>query len=136
MKITVLSAHSPQWVDAHHSAIDLMIRFAHLGDEAVFFTASPNDVEPHGQDIFNRAVAGEFGAVAEYVPPTPWEIAARDNPPQRCQQMKLAAEQATHWEIMGDTVQANAWRNYYRELYALEQAPDWPMIEQWPEAPQ
>lgn len=34
------------------------------------FTASPDDVEPHGRDLYARAMAGEFGPVAEYVPPT------------------------------------------------------------------
>ena len=28
------------------------------------FTASPDDVEPHGRDLYARAVAGEFGPVA------------------------------------------------------------------------
>ncbi|MFA7347271.1 MAG: hypothetical protein WCZ86_05885 [Desulfurivibrionaceae bacterium] len=37
--------------------------------EPVPFTASPNDSEPHGVDLYNRAIAGEFGPVAPYVEP-------------------------------------------------------------------
>jgi hypothetical protein len=45
------------------------------------FTASPADSEQIGQDLFARAVAGEFGPVAPYVapavvPPTPEQTEA------------------------------------------------------------
>ena len=33
------------------------------------FTASPDDPEAHGQDLYTRAVAGEFGGIAPYVAP-------------------------------------------------------------------
>ena len=35
------------------------------------FTSSPDDSEPLGVEIYNRAVNGEFGAVEEYVPVPP-----------------------------------------------------------------
>lgn len=35
------------------------------------FTASPNDPEKHGRDIYTKAEAGEFGPVAPYVEPPP-----------------------------------------------------------------
>lgn len=35
------------------------------------FTASPDDVEEQGRELFKRAQAGEFGQVAPYVPPVP-----------------------------------------------------------------
>lgn len=42
------------------------------------FTASPYDVEPLGQEIHRRALAGEFGPIAAYQAPTksPAEIIA------------------------------------------------------------
>lgn len=33
------------------------------------FSASPDDVEPHGRDLYARAMAGEFGPVAPWVEP-------------------------------------------------------------------
>lgn len=63
--------------------------------------------------------------------PTLLEVANRDNPIKR----QREPTHAQHWDMMGNTTQA-AWRNYYRGLYALEQAPGWPLVEQWPEAPQ
>lgn len=37
--------------------------------EPLQFTASPNDCEPHGVELYNRAIAGEFGPIAPYVEP-------------------------------------------------------------------
>lgn len=59
------TAHSPKWIDSTHTAIDLFITFDELGE--VPFRATPNDIETHGVDIFNKAVAGDFGPVAEFI---------------------------------------------------------------------
>lgn len=47
-----------------------------IGD--VDFVAAKNDVEPHGVEIYNRAMAGEFGVIANYVESekTPGQIKA------------------------------------------------------------
>ena len=58
-----------KWANKEHTAIDLECNFSHLKDEAVPFTASPNDTEQHGRDLFQKAVNGEFGEIAEYVKP-------------------------------------------------------------------
>jgi hypothetical protein len=61
---------NPVYSRADHSAINCTVTFDDLG--ALPFTASSDDVEAHSVEIFNRAVAGEFGAVAAYVsPPAP-----------------------------------------------------------------
>jgi len=61
-------AKNPQWVDAEHTMIDLVIKWDVFPEELPF-TASPNDIEQHGRDIFAAALQGEFGPVVEYVPP-------------------------------------------------------------------
>ncbi|TDN54624.1 virus tail fiber assembly protein lambda gpK [Buttiauxella sp. JUb87] len=38
---------------------------------AISFTASANDHEKYGQDIYANAAAGEYGVVAAYIPPPP-----------------------------------------------------------------
>ena len=37
--------------------------------EPVPFTASPDDSEPHGAELYARAMAGEFGEISPYVEP-------------------------------------------------------------------
>ena len=66
--MNINSAKNPAWANAEKTAIDLTVRFSHL-DYEVPFTASPDDTELHGQEIFAAAVAGEFGEVAPYAAP-------------------------------------------------------------------
>jgi hypothetical protein len=49
--------------------IDLDIEHPEFG--WIPFTASPNDVEEKGRDLYAQAIAGDFGPVAAYVPPPP-----------------------------------------------------------------
>lgn len=46
-----------------------------------------------------------------------------------------AIRQAQHFEMMDEPEQAAAWRDYYQALYALESAPNWPELVQWPPLP-
>ncbi|MEE4741107.1 phage tail protein [Pseudomonas alliivorans] len=64
---TVISVRDPRWADLTHTAISMWVLFEEFKDTygEVPFGASPKDPEPHGVDLFNRAVAGEFGPVLE-----------------------------------------------------------------------
>lgn len=64
----IISASSPRYSSADGQTVTLSVEFAGLG-EVVPFTARPDDVEPHGRALYQRAVAGEFGAVAAYSAP-------------------------------------------------------------------
>lgn len=55
---------------------------------------------------------------------------------RRARMMVNATVQTQHFTMMGDTAQADAWRAHYQALYALEQLPEWPLVEQWPVAPE
>jgi len=66
-KLTSLS--NPRWVNSEHTAIDCEITTSQFGDEVLPFTASENDIEPHGRALFASIVAGDFGPIAEYVAP-------------------------------------------------------------------
>ena len=50
-----------------HGTIDLEINHPQFG--WIPFSASPDDVEAHGREIYAAAIAGEFGAIAPYVAP-------------------------------------------------------------------
>lgn len=58
----VVSARNPEYTP---HGIELLVTFEGLGE--VPFHATPTDTEPHGRDIFSRALNGEFGAIAAYV---------------------------------------------------------------------
>ena len=69
MTLAYTTVTNCRWANAAHTAIDCQATFAHLG--TVPFTANSRDCEAHGVEIYNRAVAGDFGAIAEYVAPPP-----------------------------------------------------------------
>lgn len=66
---TVNSARNPVWADYAQTKIDLEVDFDELDEVYVPFTAEPTDPEAHGVDLYNRAVAEEFGAVGAFVAP-------------------------------------------------------------------
>ena len=61
-------AKTPIFRDPLGESLDLVVKFDHL-DFEVPFTARADDPEPHGRDLYARAMAGEFGEVAAYVAP-------------------------------------------------------------------
>ena len=65
MKITNVKA--PVWANAEHTLLDVILETDVFGE--IPFSASPDDVEAHGREIFADAVAGKFGVIAEYVAP-------------------------------------------------------------------
>lgn len=69
MRRTLISCAKPVWADEAHTAIVCTALFKEVG-EALQFKAIASDVEPHGQDLFKRLIAGEFGPIAEYMPAT------------------------------------------------------------------
>lgn len=65
----ILSARLPEYTE--NGGIKLLVTFESLGE--VPFHATPDDTEPHGRDLYARAMQGEFGVVEEHVtPPIPF----------------------------------------------------------------
>lgn len=131
MEIILESAHSPRMNST--GGVDLRAKFAHLAEE-VDFTASDRDPHEHGRLILARALAGEFGEVAAYIPPTELEIAEKENPPKREQLMADAIVKFNHYTIFGNTTLATEWQYYYKALFYLAEKPEWPLVD-FPAAP-
>ncbi|TNI12692.1 hypothetical protein [Aeromonas veronii] len=127
--IEIIHAENPRQFDGDSETITLDVLFSHLPD-AIQFTARKDDIEPHGQALYERTVAGEFGEIA-ILP----DIASRDNPWKRHQCLSEARDMSLHWDIMGDNEKADAWREYYRAVYALIFQKSWPMVSKWPSRP-
>lgn len=62
-----MDAKNPKWANAAHTIIDMAVVHEVYGE--IPFSASPDDVEPHGRELFQRAVGGEFGPIADYAAP-------------------------------------------------------------------
>lgn len=69
---TLEYAKNPIWNNKEGTAILLTVKWAEFQEEMPF-GATSYDPEPWGVDLYNRAKAGEFGEVAQFVeevPPT------------------------------------------------------------------
>jgi hypothetical protein len=131
-------AKNPVWANAEHTMIDLTIKWEGINEEYPF-TASPTDVEAHGRAIFAAAAAGEYGPVAEYLPPpapTPEELVAQAT----AKRNQLLAE--SDWTQLPDAraamgaEKAAEWDAYRQALRDITDQPGFPAEINWPVKPQ
>lgn len=83
-----------QWANAEHTAINCEVNFDSLVEDFVPFTASADDLYEHTKDIFEKAIAGEFGEILEYVEPPVVEVAQPPAPTKEELMAKLLEIQA------------------------------------------
>jgi hypothetical protein len=66
--LTLEYAKNPIYGNPEGTCIELIVKWEEFPDEMPF-GANTWDPEPWGVELYYRANAGEFGAVAPYVPP-------------------------------------------------------------------
>ncbi|APU00417.1 tail fibers [Aeromonas phage 3] len=94
-KITILGAKAPVWANHEKTAINLKVRLSHLPKLEIKFTATPDDGQEHGRELFVRASHGEYGTISPCTAPTDEEVAAKLYPTvKRVELEKLEAELA------------------------------------------
>lgn len=59
-----------KWCDAEHSMFDCIVKYEEFNEEHPSGIA-PTDPYSHIQEIWTKGIAGEYGVIAEYVPPPP-----------------------------------------------------------------
>ena len=117
--ITYSAAQNPVWANLAKTMIDVEVNFDHVDfEEWTVFTADPNDPSPHGGEIYNACVAGDFGTIADYVAPA--DITGDDAMTTlRSERDRLLAE--TDWWAMQDrtmTTEQTTYRTLLRDLPA------------------
>lgn len=154
--MTILNARQPRWNDVEHTSLNLLVTFEETKDTLgeVPFTASPKDPEPHGREVFERAVALEYGDIAE-----PSEEILTRAQQMKCSgfsalatsmiaklqgelntlQDSVALEMATETEVASlPTTQAqlDLWRKYRVLLSRVETQATYPHTVDWPKQPE
>ena len=64
---TIENARELIYISEDKTAIVMKVKFLEF-DEELPFCAAPYDNTTHGVELFNRAIAGEFGPIADYAP--------------------------------------------------------------------
>ena len=123
-------AKDPVWANAEHTMIDCEINHPTYG--WIPFTASLDDVEAHGREVFTALSKGD---AAEYVPPplpTTEELAAA----ARAERNALLA--ATDWTQAADVPQTtkDKWAPYRQALRDVTEQSGFPSEIQWPSKPE
>ncbi len=90
-----------RWANSDHTSIDMTVT---INGQKMPFTARADDPESYGRELFNKAVAGEFGKIAEYQPPV-WE--------QKVEKIELTDEQINH---IAEKAAEVAFKKIYEEV--------------------
>ena len=95
MKYTQVT--NPIWANSEHTLINCNVLFTNIGTLEPF-TANPLDTSnPSSAQIFDECVAGDYGTVAEYVPPPPYVPDAQAN-----KATATSLLSATDWATIAD----------------------------------
>jgi hypothetical protein len=127
---------SPHFANADKTLINCEIEHETYG--WIPFTASPDDSEQHGREIFAALIAGDHGPIADYTPP----------PPPTTDQLATAARAqrdtlltASDWTQLPDA-QASlsaekkaAWSAYRKALRDITDQATFPEKITWPDKP-
>ena len=65
--MNIIEAKNPKYITSDKSIIQLDVLFEGFS-EYLPFGATADDVEPHGRELYARAVSGEFGEIASGIP--------------------------------------------------------------------
>jgi hypothetical protein len=101
------------WANAEHNSIDCEVTFDKIGTAP--FTANPLDTSnPSSKQIFDECVAGDYGVIAEYVPPPPYVPTAEDN---KNTAVNLLSQ--TDWATIADVADPNISNPYLTNQQAF-----------------
>lgn len=130
MSLTIVSVINPRWTNAEHTTVDVIARFSEIDDDLPF-TATPWDTEAHGQEIYAKALAGEYGEIAEYIPPSDEELA------RQVRDERAGLLFACDWTQAPDVPQATRekWATYRQALRDITSQTGFPHDIIWPSKP-
>jgi hypothetical protein len=144
--MAITSVSNPRWANESQTIIDCDITTDITGSEIMPFTASINDPESCGRQVFEECIGGKYGPIAKYSPPPPPPI-----PPEpTTEQNKRHAESllaATDWTMQPDVrdesvqphlLNVSEFKAYRAAVRAIAVDPqpgylEWPSkpVEQW-----
>ena len=108
--MNIIEAKNPKYITSDKSIIQLDVLFEGFS-EYLPFGATADDVEPHGRELYARAVSGEFGEIASGIP----EVSLEEAKTEKLEAVKtafLAASETAHcMSSVGFEIDANETAN-------------------------
>jgi len=131
-KRNLIKCESPRWLTPHQKDYVIMkCCFQESCDELNTFVASSKDCEPHGVDIYERAVKGEFGQIAPYQPKSDQILAS--NARQKRNEI-LSKTDYTQLQDIDQTIKT-AYAKYRQDIRNIPQQKGFPRNIIWPDEP-
>ena len=139
--VKLISFSNPQWTSEDQTTFSGTVQWDVMAapSKGGFIVA---DQEPHVQDLYQRMVAGEFGEIAAYVPPTQEELDAQAAAQVRAQRDRLLATEvdplatnSLRWADLTSEEQT-AWTQYRRDLLDITDQEGFPHNVTWPTKPE
>jgi len=130
-----MNAHTPQYATFDGTAIDLVLEHPEYG--LMPFTASRAAKDPLANDLYDRAVNGEFGPIAPYDGPSPQDVLAdrmRGQRNQRLAQLDALTANPLRWAEFDDGQKA-ALAAYRQALLDVPQQAGFAVDIDWPVLP-
>lgn len=130
-----MKAKNPKYTNQARSGIDL--EYEHPVYGWIPFTAIADDVEQLGRELFQAALDGEFGEIADYVElEIPEEISISKIKSERDRLLSesdwtdtLSAKQRLGSKLYDE------WQLYRQNLRDITKQPDYPKNVHWPKKP-
>ena len=128
-----------KWGDAEHTHIVCEVDFDHLDELYVSFSADPKDKYEHSKEIYKKALAGDFGTIAEYEPPAPLtteELSLQERlfRNQLLSEVDKIVGNPLRWASFSEA-QQTVWANYRQALLDVPQQAGFPNTINWPTKP-
>ena len=130
-----MQVRNPQYAVADNSLVDMEIEHPEYG--WIPFSANPNDVEQHGRELFAQAIAGQFGEIAPYVPPSNEvlaQTARNDRNARLFSQVDPIVSNPLRWNDLTQ-VQKDALVAYRQALLDIPDQAGFPTQIDWPVYP-
>lgn len=131
MKFT--DVKNPRWANEEHTALDCEVNFEAIPEEYVNFTAVASGDYQHTHEIFARAVAGDFGEVAEFEP----KVLTLEEVANTVRVQRDALLSSTDWTQLPDVPQStkDLWSPYRQALRDITEQEGFPNNVVYPTAP-
>lgn len=127
---------NPVYTAPDESAIDVEYNHPEFG--WIPFTARPDDIEPLGVEIYNAALAGEYGPIAPYDGPSEQEILESEMRGQRdslLSELDAFVSNPLRWASLSAEQQQEL-ADYRQALLDVPQQEGFPDEIDWPEFPE
>ena len=127
----IKSVKKPKWANNEKTLIDVTITVEGMDGEFPF-TANLDDTLEHGRELFQKCVAGNYGKIEDYTPPSDEQL----DYSHKVRRNELLIQ--SDWTQLPDVPQTvkDKWAEYRQSLRDITKQSGYPKYIVWPSQPE